>query len=311
VGRLTSEVVQEGGVNNPLTTSYLHDADGDLQEIHSPAGLNVKFERDSTTKAITEVRNVSNDPLSGTKFARTIKQLPTGPIITLTFSSGATLAADYNARYEPVAISSGPFAASYTMSPAGDVNAMGPASFKYDFLDRLTEMSPGHGNGTASYSYSYAGDKVTEAWTIAATPKKGLSFSHDLNSNLSAVTTWSATGTATGTTCLVHDALNRLTTVGPATMTPVAGAAACKTEADLKTDAASVAATVRFKYDARNRRVARQDGTGSWKQWAHLLDGSPLAELWRPASSTGDWEKIREYVWLEGMPLAGQVPIHV
>jgi RHS repeat-associated protein len=113
------------------------------------------------------------------------------------------------------------------------------------------------------------------------------------------VTTWSpTTGLATGTTCLVHDALNRLTAVGPALALVLPGNVACKTEADL----ASV--TVRFKYDSRNRRVARQDGTGTWKQWALLPDGSPLTELWRPTSSTGDWVKVREYVWLEGRPLA-------
>jgi hypothetical protein len=47
-----------------------------------------------------------------------------------------------------------------------------------------------------------------------------------LDSNLSAVTTWAAGGLATGTTCLVHDALNRLTAAGQAKVTPVAGRAA-------------------------------------------------------------------------------------
>ncbi len=298
-GRLTSEVVQENGVASMLTTSYVYDADGALQEVHSPAGLNVRYERDPVTRAITEVRNVSVNPTTGTRYATAIKHLPSGPLTNLTFPSGATLAHGYNARYEPLAVVSGPFSASYTMSPAGDVNAIGPTTFTYDFLDRLTEMSPGHGPGVTSYSYRYAGDKVTEAWTIEATPKKAFTFAYDLNSNLSAVTTWSpATGLATGTTCLVHDALNRLTAVGPALATPAAGAVACKTEADL----ASV--TVRFKYDARNRRVARQDGAGAWKQWALMPDGSPLTEFWRPTTSTDPWSKIREYVWLEGKPLA-------
>ncbi len=116
-------------------------------------------------------------------------------------------------------------------------------------------------------------------------------------------------GLATGTTCFIHDALNRLVTVGLALATPLAGVAACKTEGDLATDAASIGVTVRFKYDARNRRVAKQQA-GSWMQWALLPDGSPLVELWRPIPGQGsvpgttDWLKIREYVWLEGRPLA-------
>ncbi len=135
-----------------------------------------------------------------------------------------------------------------------------------------------------------------DAATRAITEVRDISY--DLNSNLSTVTTWSPAGLATGKTCLVHDARNRLTAVGPALALESPGNVACKAEADL----ASV--TVRFKYDARNRRVAWQDGAGTWKQWALLPDGSPLTESWKPTSSTGDWEKIREYVWLDGQPLA-------
>jgi RHS repeat-associated protein len=309
VGRVTSEATVEGSVSDKLTTTYGYDSDGQLKEVGSPGGLNVEYIRDPATKSITEVRQYALDPATnirttGTKYASGIKHLPAGPITELTYSNGSTLVQGFNRRYEPIAVSSGPFAVSYTTSPAGDVNAIGAATLGYDFMGRLAEMTPSHGQGTSSYKYINSGDKVTEAWTIEAAPRKVFSYSYDLNNNLAAVTTWSAAGVATGTICLVHDALNRLTAVGPATAVPASGAAACKSDADMNTDALSVAATVRFRYDSRNRRVARQDGGGTWKHWAHLPDGSPVAELLRPATSTAHWVGLREYVWLEGRPLA-------
>jgi RHS repeat-associated protein len=61
---------------------------------------------------------------------------------------------------------------------------------------------------------------------------------------------------------------------------------------------------VRFRYDARNRRVARQDGDAAWKYWVFTPDGTPLAELTMPATSGSAWSVQREYVWLEGRPVA-------
>lgn len=321
VGRLTSEVVQEAGVLNMLTTAYVYDGDGGLEEVHSPAGLNVKYERHFATKELYRVRNISTSPTLGTKYANFVEHLPSGPVRIIHFPNGNVLMRTFSPRYELIQDGEGPILGGGTVAsfqnvyptPAGNVGSIvryargentpyvvtGSTTFTYDFMDRLTEMNPGHGTDLTSYTYRFAGDKVTEAWTVGTTPTKAFTFAYDLNSNLSAVTTWSpTTGLATGKTCLVHDALNRLTAVGPALALESPGNVACKTEADLAT------VSVRFKYDARNRRVARQDGAGAWKQWALLPDGSPLTEFWKPATSSGDWEKIREYVWLEGRPLA-------
>lgn len=98
--------------------------------------------------------------------------------------------------------------------------------------------------------------------------------------------------------CLVHDALGRLTAVGPALARLSApGASACQKEADL----ASVSA--RFEYDAFNRHAARQDGT-AWTDFVHDPAGNLLAEVSRPSTPSGAWTTRREYVWLDGRPLA-------
>jgi RHS repeat-associated protein len=56
----------------------------------------------------------------------------------------------------------------------------------------------------------------------------------------------------------------------------------------------------RFKYDALNRRVARQDAAGQWTYFAFDMSGQPLSEL---ASSGSGLIPVRDYVWLESQPL--------
>jgi RHS repeat-associated protein len=61
--------------------------------------------------------------------------------------------------------------------------------------------------------------------------------------------------------------------------------------------------SVRFDYDAMNRRAARQDGS-TWVEFVHDPAGHLLAEVTRPATQTGTWSTRREYAWLDGQPLA-------
>jgi RHS repeat-associated protein len=304
VGRLRFEEVAESGVAAHLTTEYQYDGDGDVSHVVTPSGLDVAYERDPVTKEITEVRNVA----TGTKYATNIKHLPAGPITDLTFAGGAVLAQGFNLRYEPIAISSGPVALSYTVSGSGLVTAMGGMSFTYDRRGRLERAKPLY---TVPYTYVYpsyvAGTSARAvndrpAEVLDATGQRKWSLGYDDGSNLSAITAYdsSAFGGSgvPGTVCLVHDALGRLTAMGPAKVLAEPDARACKSENDLGT------VLVRFRYDARNRRVARQDGTGPWKYYLFTSDGTPLAEATRPSTTNATWTFRREYVWLEGRPLA-------
>jgi len=293
-GRLGAERVAESFTARWLNTSYTYDADGDLATVLTPAGLNVIFVRDRVTKEITEVRN----QVTGTKYASSVKHLPWGPVTDLTFANGQTLAAGFNLRYEPDAISSGTLELSYTMSPAGDVRAEGAADFEYDVQDRLASSSQGAGS-YVPMTYIYRDNRLREAAAFPSNQGR-YAFHYDAAENLSAVSEYDSTGLSLlRTTCFVHDALGRLTTVGPARVVGAnAAGLACQTEADLS------AVSVRFRYDYRNRRVARQDGTGPWKHWVFTPDGQPLAEMEKPATSQGTWTVLREYVWLQGRPIA-------
>lgn len=307
MGRTRFEVVAENGVATPLTTEYVYAADGELSEVITPAGLHVKYERDPVTKDVTEVRNVT----TGTKYASNVKHLPSGPITDLTFAGGATLSQGFNLRYEPIAILSGQLAStptalqlSYTVSGSGLMSAVGPMSFTYDKRDRLERATPSY---TTPYTYVFPNDTAA-AWTAVNdrpqeaqddTGRRVYALGYDDGSNMSAISKYDATGTTvSSTTCLVHDALGRLTAVGDAKVLVGPDARACKTENDLKS------VTVRFRYDARNRRVGRQDGTGPWKQYVFTPAGVPLAEMTMPTTSGGAWTLQREYVWLDGRPLA-------
>ncbi|TMB15201.1 MAG: RHS repeat protein, partial [Deltaproteobacteria bacterium] len=97
VGRTRFEVVTETNVTTALTSEYRYDPDGDLSEVITPGGLDVKYERDPATKDVTKVSNVT----SGTSYASGVTHLPAGPIGALTFAGGATLTQTFNLRYEP------------------------------------------------------------------------------------------------------------------------------------------------------------------------------------------------------------------
>jgi RHS repeat-associated protein len=122
-------------------------------------------------------------------------------------------------------------------------------------------------------------------------------YGYDDQANVSTISSYDDAGTAlTSTTCLLHDALGRLVLVGEAD--PASGGPdrlACRSEADVQQ------VTARFRYDAMNRRVARQDASGQWTRFVFDGGGQPLGEL---ASSDGAWAPARDYVWLGSVPLA-------
>ncbi len=310
-GRLTSETIQENGVAAPLVIQYVHDADGAVSDIIYPSGLHIVLARDPATRAVTQIRNAAD----GTVYADQVMRLPGGPVGNFVFGNGLALAQTFNHRYEPQAIASGPLSLGYGMTPAGDVASISDGSatrsFRYDFLDRLAE-SPGwlaygydnNGNrvsenvegmqGTDSYTY----DTLTK--TFGQSGAANYAYAYDYQTNVSAVGRYNEAGTAiSAAMCLRHDALGRMTLVGGikssyVNFTP--GGTTCYSDSYVQT------ASTRFKYDARNRRIARWQATTN--QWFYVVSdgaGNPLSEL---ALTGGSWTKLRDYLWLDGRPLA-------
>jgi RHS repeat-associated protein len=209
------------------------------------------------------------------------------------------------------------------MTPAGDVGRIDDSSqvlsgcyrntyreFRYDFLDRLTDspgwLAYGYDNGgnrssetvegaVASYAYAAGTDRVSQQQVSGVAR---YAFGYDRQANLSAIGKYDAAGTSIQqAVCLRHDALGRMVLYGTRSAAGLLpDATACTSDAEV------TSAVARFKYDARNRRIARQEAaSGQWTYTISDPSGSPLSEL---SLVDGAWVKVRDYVWLDGRPLA-------
>ncbi len=316
-GRLATETVSENGIAISLTTGYQYDADGALQQVTYPSGLAVQLDRDPATRQIVAVRNAAD----GTVYANGIARYPGGPISSLAFGNGRTLAQTFNLRYEPLAISSGPVLLKYGPTPSGDLGVVtdqseDPSScvrnvsrsVTYDFLDRLSGWSdavqtgagvcPADSIGSQAAAFTYVNGTDQIASQLASTPgsQPAFAFGYDRQGSISAIGQYDGSGTKIAqAVCLRHDAL-----VGN-TSTPLSpGGTACSSDAEVSTTLA------RFKYDARNRRVARATSATNG-QWTYVLadrSGNPLSELAFTGVPQNPWAKRRDYVWLDGRLLA-------
>jgi len=256
------------------------------------------------------VENVAD----GRRYASGVVHAPGGGVSALTFGNGLALAQTWNLRGEPVSVASGPVSLSYGTSPAGDVAGIsdGTASrtFGYDFLDRLVG-SPGwlaygydgNGNRTSEtvegtgLSYAYSTDRVTKSTRAGTTSTRHI-FAHDYQANVSAIVAYAPNGVTEGRLCLRHDALGRLALVGVASSSLYIGldSFGCLRDSNVSQVLA------RFRYDGRNRRIARW--TAAENRWTYVVSdpaGNPLSEL---ALVNGAWTRVRDYVWLYGRPLA-------
>ena len=319
VGRLASETISENGASTALTTTYTYDADGAPWQLTYPSGKQVQYDRDPATRQVIRV----SDLATGVKYADAVSHAPSGPVTGLVFGNGLAMSRGINRRYEPLTISNGPLSLSYAPTPAGDIGSIGDTSmvlsgcsrntgrdFAYDFLDRLTgatnwlaygydgagnRVSETVGGIAAGYGYSSGTDRVTYR---QATIASALAFGYDNHGNLSAVGQYDATAsTVTQAWCMRHDDLGRLTIFGGTNSTSVSpDSTSCSQDSQVATP------LTRFKYDARNRRLARQNvSSGIWTYIIPDASGNPLSEL---QLVNGSWTKVRDYVWLDGQPVA-------
>lgn len=306
-GRLERESLAVSGVAATLETVHAHDANGVETTVTYPSGFSAIFHPDEAGQ-VTGV-----DARSSTGATRPLATLvrhePLGPVRSLTFGNNLSMSRVSNLRYEPDLLASGPLAFDYGVGWSGNVKTVatsgaGTTTFGYDLANRLTSLTPGLGASVPSVAYGYTDPSLKQAVTQAkvmtgASLVPAQAFGYDQQRSLSAVGKYDAAGVTIPTTvCLVHDALGRLTAVGPALARLTGpGALACQSEADL------AAVTTRFEYDALGRRAARQDGS-TWVEYVHEPGGRLLAEVVRPAVASGSWSTRREYVWLDGEPLA-------
>jgi RHS repeat-associated protein len=303
-GRLQQEKIAVAGTTATLATVHGYDANGVETTVTYPSG----FAAVSTTDEVGRVTGVQARSSTGQlrPLATLVQHEPMGPLRSMTLGNGQTMSRVSNLRYEPDILNSGPLAFDYAMGWSGNVDAVttnntSAASIGYDLADRLKWVTPGLDAAKASVTFSYTGQAVTQAKAmVGASLVPTQAFGYDGQRSLSAVGKYDSAGATIPTTvCLLHDALGRLTAVGPAqARLSGPGATACQAESDL---VASLSTW--FEYDAFNRRAARQDGT-TWVEYVHSPGGQLLAEVVRPATAGGAWATRREYAWVDGQPLA-------
>ncbi|HSN11211.1 MAG TPA: RHS domain-containing protein [Propionibacteriaceae bacterium] len=318
LGRLEREVLTVTGVSVPLTTIYGYDAKGALSSVTYPAGLVVQYDRDAATGQVVAVRNAG----TGAPWASGIVRAPGGPVTGLTFGNGMTLSQTFDLRYQPTAVQSGPLLLTLQPTPGGDVGVVRDRSgdlgctravdrsLRYDFLDRLVGWSDaaqggvgvcpaeGLGAGGSSYEYVAGTDLLSQARIPDGAGLLAYAFGYDAQRNVSAIWGYDATGTSvTAAVCLRHDALGRLSLVGATNTAAAPGGTACVSDTEVRGPLA------RFRYDASNRRVARQVA-GQWTYVVSDASGKPLAELAMTGDPATPWTKVRDYVWLDQTLLA-------
>jgi RHS repeat-associated protein len=254
---------------------------------------------------VTAVRDLT----TGRVFASELVHAAGGPVTSLRFGNGLGLAQSFGLQLEPLAISSGPLSLAYQSDAAGNLVSVqegGAAqSMAYDLQDRLLgggALGYGYdanGNRTSTTAdgstlkYAYTSDKVTGAtMQVGTSTVNKLIFANDNQGAMSEVGKYTGSN-ITAVTCLRHDPLGRVSLVGTRSGFLAAG---CLLDSQVTTP------TARFRYDGLGRRVARQDpASGVWTYFLHGPGGQVLAEA---TQVSGGWAPAREYVWLEGKPLA-------
>jgi RHS repeat-associated protein len=186
------------------------------------------------------------------------------------------------------------------MTASGDVSAVQDgattSAFTYDFRDRLIAFAPGYPAGSDLID-AYVGftDRLKASGTFSgSTLVSGYAFDYDYQTNVSSLGLV-ANGSVTTAMCFRHDPLGRIAIVGTGT-NGGGDSISCVRDSDV------AQVTSRYGYDARNRRVARWlASTGDWTYFVFDQSGELLSEL---RQSGGAWVPIRDYIWLEGRPLA-------
>lgn len=279
--------------SNTYTTDYEYDLVDRLTYIAYPSGRRVKYTYDSHGNLTT----VETKPaLIGlyTTIASSIVHEPFGPIKSLTYGNGLTLANTFDQNYWLTGILTQDGSThiqdlTNTFDNAGNITAITDnldATRNQSFtLDALNRISQGIGPyGTIDYTYDNNSNRltrvkggVTQTSTISSTSNKLTSINDGTNTRSFTYTNAGNTATDDRATdpdvALTYGGRNRLESV---------------------TVGGSTAGT--YKINAWGQRASKVAG-GNTTQFVYGLNGNILAE------ADGSGTLIRENIWLEGQPL--------
>ncbi len=303
-GNVTLDSRTIGGVAHE--TRYAYDLADNLARIVHPSGRIVAYGRDALGRvsAITLQDDAAAAPVA---VASDIAYHPFGPVASLTFGNGVTVAYAYDQNYRLTDIDAADGVASvqdltlgYDLS--GDITAITDnldaarsQSFGYDARHRLTTAT--RGTETLDYGYDDVGNRLDRlngvaetyayapdsnrlqsvAETVGATTR---TLTHDLAGNITDDTT---TGGADYD--FAYNGANRLAlvTLGGVPDTEYRYNALGQRVAKAAPGGAD---TRQFHYDRAGRLIAESDGAGAFLAGYIYLDGLPVAQI-LPGSNSG------------------------
>ncbi|MCC6489356.1 MAG: RHS repeat protein [Candidatus Hydrogenedentes bacterium] len=253
-----------------FTTAYEYDLAGVLKKITLPSGRQVTYTHNGNGQVTTVAAPVNG---TATNLASSITYLPYGPMMGLTYGNAKTLSATYDQDYRPTNRTvAGVFNHAYDTDNDGNITQKGVRTYTYDVLERLNAEAGGTATG---FTYDAIGNRLTE--TAGGTT----TYTYpSTNSKLSSV----------GANSYTYDAMGNITS--DTARTYVWSAAGLMKEAKI---GGSTVGT--YTYSANNQRTKKVAG-GTTAHYVYGLGGL----------LTGEYDNsgvlIREYVWLNGEPLA-------
>lgn len=254
-----------------FTTAYEYDLAGVLKKITLPSGREINYTLNGNGQVTSVAADVNG---SATTLASSITYMPYGPLTSLTYGNSKTLSATYDQDYRPTNRTvSGVFNHTYDTDDEGNIIQKGVRTYEYDALNRLDEDDDG--SAATTFTYDPIGNRLTEVTGST------VNYSYpSTNSKLSAV----------GANSYNYDAMGNVT--GDGARTYVWSAVGLLKEA--KVGGSTVGA---YTYSYNNQRTKKVAG-GSTIHYVYGLGGLLYGEY----DNTG--ALIREYVWLNGEPLA-------
>lgn len=247
-----------------FTTSYSYDAAGVLTGITLPSGRTVSY----TLNGNGQVSGVSADiSATSTSLASSVTYLPFGGITGFTYGNGVTLTNTHNSAYQLTSRAIGSMLNdNYTYDNAGNITVKGADSYTLDALYRIT------GDASNSYSYDAIGNRLS---------RNGESYSYPSSSSrLSDIDSVSITTDAGGNITADTSRTYTIDTAGHVKEVKISG---------------SVVGT--YIYDASNQRSQKTAGA-SVTYYVYGRGGLLYGEY------DGGGNMVREYVYLNGQPLA-------
>ncbi len=298
-GNLQQQIrsVEVAGSDKYDSLEYAYDGANQLARIDYPAGFAVEYQRNGAGQ-VNKVNIVIGNQAPAA-FANGISYQPFGPLKTLTWANGISLARSYDQDYRLSQQNIGLWQSTYGYDANSNIqtlqsNSFGNLAYSYDKLDRLTAEE----QTTQRQEYSY--DAVGNRTSTTITPIV------DGQAQSSTTTSLSYASTS-----------NRLTQLGsqPVTSDAAGNLTQDRSNRTLEYDAqgrlskVTLGGTVvaEYRYNALGQRTHKIAG-GVTSTFLYGSDGQLLGE--HRYNAQGIKRKSQYYLWLDSMPLGGIAMIY-